>query len=67
MGGAAGTAAEAAGVPGSRALVQRAAAGCKGCGTVSQLAPGFLLESELQAEGRFLGQKHQLGRCNLSP
>lgn len=34
-------------VPGSLALVQRAVAGCKECGTVSQLAPGFLLESEL--------------------
>lgn len=54
-------------VPGSLALGQRAVAGCKECGTVSQLAPGFLLESELQAEERFLGQKHQLGRCNLSP
>ena len=39
--------AEAAEVPGSLALVRRAVAGCKECGTVSQLAPGFLVESEL--------------------
>lgn len=67
VGGAAGKAAEAAAVPGSLALVRRAVAGCKECGTVSQLAPGFLLESELQAAERILAQKHQLGRCNLSP
>ena len=47
VGGAAGKVAEAAEVPGSLALVRRAVAGCKDCGTVSQLAPGFLVESEL--------------------
>lgn len=65
--GAAGKVAVPAEVPGSLALVPRAAAGCKECGTVSQLAPGFLLEHELQTAESFLGQKHQLGRCNLSP
>lgn len=65
--GAAGKAAVTAEGPGSLALARRAAAGCKECGTVSQLAPGFLLERELQTAQRFLGQRHQLGRCNLSP
>ena len=47
MKGVAGRAAVVVEVPGSLALVQRAVAGYKECGTVSQLAPGFLLESEL--------------------
>lgn len=53
--GAAGKAAVPAEVPGSLALVPRAAAGCKECGTVSQLAPGFLLERELQTAERKSG------------
>ena len=47
VGGAAVKVAQALEIHGSLALVQRAVAGCKECGTVSQLAPGFLLESEL--------------------
>lgn len=62
MRGVAGKEVVFAEVPGSLALVQRAVAGCKECGTVSHLAPGFLQASELWAEERFLGQKHHLGR-----
>lgn len=62
MQGAAGRGMESAEVPGSLGLVQRAAAGCKECGIASQLAPDFLQLNELQAEERFLGQKHHLGK-----
>lgn len=47
MRGVAGKAVVFVEVPGSLALVQRAAAGCMECGTVSHLAPGFLQVSEL--------------------
>lgn len=63
MRGVAGKEVVFAEVPGTLALVQRAVAGCKECGTVSHLAPGFLQASELWVGGRFLGQKHHLGKC----
>lgn len=63
MRGVAGREVVFAELPGSSARVQRAAAGCKECGTVSHLAPDFLQASEPWAGGRFLGQKRLLGRC----
>lgn len=66
MQGAAEKGMESVEVPGSLGLVQRAAAGCKECGIASQLAPDFLQVNELQAEERFLGQKHHLGKYILS-